>query len=106
MTTVLEAQVSESRDRLTRIETRQLQMMEHLGMDTHGRKPKWLIGGGGMGIVDLPSMGCSIKDILAAVPPDCVNTNVFIMFKGKVVTEVSFIDRAKGEDDRTLRRKA
>lgn len=98
MTTVPEAQTSEIKDRVTRMETRQLQMMEHLGMDTHGRKPKWLAEPTGYGVVDIPSMGCSVKDILAAIPEDYVWT-VYVAFKGTIVTELR---RTKT----TLRRKA
>lgn len=90
-TTMPEAQVSEIRDRVTRIETRQLQMMEHLGMETQGRKPRWLVEND-QGIIDLPSLGCSIKDILAAIPERLplivVTRSILVMFKGQVVTSL------------------
>lgn len=90
MTTVpVEAAIQEIRDRVTRIETRQLGVMTHLGMEHQGRKPRWLTQDD-QGIIDLPSLGCSIKDILAAIPetiPDIMKMRaILVMFKGNVVT--------------------
>lgn len=84
-TTVPEAYISEVRDRVTRIETRQLQMMDHLGMETQGRKPRWLVEKS-QGIIDLPSLGCSIKDITAVIPDGWDNETILVMFKGELVT--------------------
>jgi hypothetical protein len=88
---MIKDQIQEVRDRVMRIETRQLQMMEHLGMEHQGKKPEWLVEDD-QGIINLPILGCSIKDILAVVPetmPAIVWMRVvLIMFKGQVVAQL------------------
>jgi hypothetical protein len=98
--------IQEIRDRVTRIETRQLGIMTHLGMEHQGRKPEWLIQDD-QGIVNIPSLGCSIKDILAAVPttvpPIVYWRTILVMFKGQVVTQLQ-LPTGRSVAEKTLRR--
>lgn len=62
----LEQMARETLDRTRRIETRQASHLESIGFNTKTQRPVWYEDGS----VVIPSMDCSIKDILAAVPPD------------------------------------
>jgi len=57
--------VSETLDRVRRIETRLTKYLEHIGFATGAQRPTWVDG-----VVMLPSMDCSLRDILATVPRD------------------------------------
>lgn len=63
--TELFREVREIKDRSRRMETRLTRFLEVQGFDTKTRKPVWTFGE-----VAIPSMECSIKDILDAVPKD------------------------------------
>lgn len=57
--------VVETLDRVRRIETRLTKYLEHIGFTTGAQRPAWHDG-----TIVLPSMDCSLKDTLAAIPHD------------------------------------
>lgn len=61
----IDDQIKEVVDRCRRIETRVTKFLEAQGFDTKVRRPEW----SDEGIVTIPSLACSIKDCMAAVPP-------------------------------------
>ncbi len=65
-------------DRTRRIETRLVKYLEAQGHDTGAKRPVYR-----QGEVIIPSMACSIKDILEAIPQDI--QDVVIIYKDKQV---------------------
>ena len=73
----------EMSDRLRRIETRLTRFMEAQGFDTEVRRPVF-----NAGHLDIPTDATSLRDILAAVPPDW-DGGVVVLHKGVVVALLS-----------------
>lgn len=61
--------LKEISDRCRRIETRLTKFLEGQGFETKAQKPEWKTAGE----IHIPSMSCSVKDILAVIPDswDC-----------------------------------
>lgn len=55
--------LNEVHERTRRIETRLTRLMESMGVDAGGKKPAWADGA-----VVLPSLSCSVHQVLAVVP--------------------------------------
>jgi hypothetical protein len=55
----------ELRDRMRRVETRLTKFLQSQGFDTMSQQPLWKDG-----VVDVPSMSCSIKDVMSVIPGD------------------------------------
>jgi hypothetical protein len=62
----LEAMARETLDRTKRIETRLTSYLVSVGFDTRTQRPLFLDDGS----VSIPSMDCSVKDILGVIPAD------------------------------------
>jgi hypothetical protein len=60
----LEEMVREILDRSRRTETRVTIVANSMGLDTQAQRPVWCEDGS----VSIPSMDCSVKDILATIP--------------------------------------
>lgn len=60
------ATIEEIGDRVRRIETRITSYLASIGFETKTQRPVWCEDGS----VSIPSMDCSIKDILATIPTD------------------------------------
>lgn len=65
MTFDIEVELREIKDRCRRMETRLTKFLESQGFETKVKRPTWL-----RGVVAIPSLECSVKDILAAIPDD------------------------------------
>lgn len=57
--------IREALDRARRIETRLTRFLEEQGFDTGAQHARWRNG-----IIEVPSPACSIRDLLAAIPPE------------------------------------
>lgn len=55
----------EAIDRLRRMETRMTGFMQWMGYDTGSDRPVWANG-----IVNVPTPGASLRDIMAVIPPE------------------------------------
>jgi hypothetical protein len=62
--------LNEIADRCRRIETRLTKYMEAQGFDAQTRKPKFKDGA-----MYIPSLDASLRDVLAALPPDWLHGN-------------------------------
>jgi hypothetical protein len=64
-------------DRVRRIETRVTKIGNHMGVDVGGGKPVWDMG---RCSVVLPSLNCSIREIVDIIPPKFAGhpVNVFV----------------------------
>jgi hypothetical protein len=58
--------IKEIQDRVRRLETRMTKWLEEQGFDTGVKRPTWEPAG----IVQVPSMDCSLKHILSVIPGD------------------------------------
>lgn len=58
------ASIEEIGDRVRRIETKLTSYFASIGFETRAQPPLWHDDG----VVSIPSMDCSVKDILASVP--------------------------------------
>ena len=67
----------EMSDRMRRMETRLTKFMEFMGFDTEVRRPQFHNGR-----LDIPSDATSLRDCLAALPPDWGGGPVRIMHRG------------------------
>lgn len=65
MTFDIEIELREIKDRCRRMETRLTKFLESQGFETKVKRPTWREG-----CVFIPSLECSIKDILSVVPTD------------------------------------
>ncbi len=74
-------QIKETFDRTRRIETRLTRYLEAKGFETKVQKPLW-----DRGTVQIPSMACSVKDILEAIPPGV--REAAVSHQGTVVLEL------------------
>lgn len=61
--TQLHDQMKEVADRTRRIETRLTRYLEKQGFDTQTQRPVWRNGQ-----IDIPTMACSVHDVMAIVP--------------------------------------
>jgi hypothetical protein len=77
------ATIEEIGDRVRRIETRFTSYLASIGFETRTQRSVWDKDGN----ISIPSMDCSIKDILAAVPADFVpdENDIGVYHKGKHV---------------------
>lgn len=73
----------ETVDRLRRIETRLTKYLQWRGFDTHTTLPQWTVHED-RGVLSIPALSCSLKDCLAAIPPDW-DLDVEIRLKGDMV---------------------
>lgn len=72
----------EAVERTRRIETRLTRYLTAIGHETGSRKPLWL----GDGIVEAPSLGVSLLECVAAVPPEWDRDDeVTVMHKGQLL---------------------
>lgn len=85
--TALSRDLREMRDRLRRMETRFVQLAEHMGFDTEKKMPTFAAGQ-----VQLPSMQTSLADIVAALPHNW-DGEVAVWHKGVLVTRLRFPPR-------------
>lgn len=85
--TGLSRDLREMKDRLRRMETRFVQLAEHMGFDTEKKLPTFAAGQ-----VQLPSMKTSLDDILAALPHSW-DGEVAVWHKGVLVTRLRFPPR-------------
>lgn len=77
------AQTKEVMDRMRRMETRMTRFLELQGFDTKVKRPVWEAG-----YVQVPSMACSLHDMLGAVPPEWpVDALVTVKHQDAVVLE-------------------
>lgn len=67
-------------ERCRRIETRLTKFLESQGFDTHVKRPFW----NGKAVV-IPSLGCSVQDMLSAIPADHREDGVPVVNQGVVV---------------------
>lgn len=76
-----EQREKEVRDRVRRIETRLTKLLRHMGFDEQGSMPEWKDGR-----IEVPSVSVTLKDVLAALPPEIGEwEGVAIMHKGETV---------------------
>lgn len=88
-------QIKEVVDRCRRIETRVTKFMEAQGFDTKVRRPEWHDDGS----IVVPSLACSIRDCLAAVPPWWdKDTEINVIHQDKIVMQF-YPDGEVKEDD-------
>lgn len=78
-------EISEIRDRMLRMETKLTELCNHMGL-AQGSKPAWQVDKG-YGVVGLPSLGCSIRDIVGVIPPGWAD-DTYVMFKGDCVMTI------------------
>lgn len=70
--------LKEIADRCRRMETRLTKFLEVQGFDTKVKKPEWLDG-----TIEIPSMSCSVKDILSVIPEGWDHDReIFVTHKG------------------------
>ncbi len=69
-------------DRLRRLETRITKFMEFLGMDTGVKRPVY-----SQGELDIPTDATSLRDILAALPPEV--TEIRVVHKGTLLVRLT-----------------
>lgn len=81
----------ESLERLRRIETRLTTLSIGLGIDTTTRKPIFAADEG-PATIQLPSIDCSMKSIVACIPPDWVG-HIDVRLGDEVVTTIAVVDR-------------
>lgn len=85
-------ELKEVRDRLRRMETRLVKLMEHMGFDSERKLPDFRtrpLGNDRAGIVEVPSTMVSIEDIVNAIPKDWdPMQQVRVMHKGELVCYV------------------
>ena len=79
--------VKETLDRVRRFETRFTRYLANRKFDTKTEPPVWKDG-----VVEIPSMECSIASILEAIPESHVETDVEIYHKGNSVCWLSTED--------------
>lgn len=82
----MEQDIREVKDRCRRIETRLTKFLESQGFDTQRKLPTCR---GNM--VSIPSMECSLADILACVPPFPAlgHNSIVVTHKGETVCVIS-----------------
>lgn len=79
MTFDIEIELREIKDRCRRMETRLTKFLESQGFETKVKRPTWR-----KGWVDIPSLECSVKDILSVVPEDWpVEDGVIVAHHGR-----------------------
>lgn len=71
-------------DRLRRMETRLTRFMEWSGFDTEVRRPEYRSGR-----LDIPSDATSIRDCLAAIPPEHAGLPVSLVHKGEHIATIT-----------------
>lgn len=85
-------ELKEVRDRLRRMETRLVKLMEHMGFDSERKLPDFKtqpLGSERVGVIELPSILTSIEDIAKAIPDDWdPMLQVRVMHKGELVCYV------------------
>lgn len=79
-----ETPLDECVDRLRRMETRFTSYLEQQGFDTQ-TKPCTFSNY----TVTLPNINASVKDMLAAIPKDCVGIDIRVMVAGQLLCVVS-----------------
>jgi len=85
---MIESQIKEIGDRMRRLETRLTKFMETQGFETKSRRPVFEPGES-IGTVSIPSMGCSVKDILASISEDWdQGLEVQVMHEGQFVMSI------------------
>jgi hypothetical protein len=73
--------LNEVHERTRRIETRLTRFMESMGVDAGGKRPVW-----GDGVVFLPSLSCSVHQIMAVIPEEWDKTQpIRVAISGTVV---------------------
>lgn len=80
--------LQEMKDRLRRMETRLVQLMEHLGFDSERKLPTTTWPGCD---VVIPSIKTSIEDILDAIPEDRRGNTYKIKHKGTVLALINWV---------------
>lgn len=71
------------------METRLTKFLEVQGFETKVKKPVWRSG-----VVDIPSLECSIKDILAAVPDDWPDEDgIYVVHHGQEIADIYKVKR-------------
>lgn len=73
----LEFDVQEIKDRCRRLETRLTKYLETQGFDTQRRMPLWKNGE-----IAIPSMECSVADIMSVIPKPCGHRHIVVTHKG------------------------
>ena len=61
--------LKEAVDRLRRVETRLTKYLQWRGFDTQTTVPRWTAYED-RGVLSIPAISCSLRDCLAAIPPD------------------------------------
>lgn len=79
----LEQRVKEIQDRCRRVETRLTRFLETQGFDTQRKMP--IFRGN---VVEVPSMECSIADIISVLPADIEYETVWVTHQGVKVCVV------------------
>ena len=69
--------IREILERQRRIETRLVKLMQHEGAETTVTRPVWCDG-----VVQIPSLHCSIKECLLAVPEDWPASRAIVVMQG------------------------
>ena len=80
-----EEQAKEAIDRLRRIETRLVTLLRAMNVETGAALPLF----SDPGVVAIPSMSCSVKDLLAVIPVDYLDCGVEVRHQGDLVAEVT-----------------
>lgn len=71
-------------DRTRRIETRLTTFLVSQGFEVHATMPVW-----SNGVITIPSMGCSIRDIMKAIPEDwCSEDDVAVTHRGDAIAYI------------------
>ncbi len=74
----------ETSDRLRRLETRLTKFMEWMGFDTEVRRPTF---DAQLGRLDIPTDAASLRDCLAAIPPDAPHATIYL--KGARIASIT-----------------
>lgn len=84
-------QMKELLDRVRRMETRLTAFLVAQGATTTTEKPEWQHNDQGYadsGAIHIPSLDCSLRTILAAVPKDCGYGIICVELAGKPVMKM------------------
>ena len=73
--------LNEVHERMRRVETRLTRLVEAMGVDAGGKRPLW-----NDGIIVIPSLACSLHQIVATVPTDWSDEKLIeVQFNGQEV---------------------
>lgn len=90
-----EDQLKEIMDRCRRMETRLTKFLEMHGFDTKVQRPLW-----DNGVVDIPSLACSVRECLNVVPENwSPDSEIIITHRGVEVASLYLPPPPKEEGD-------